>query len=76
MMNPYTKAVLSVLRLAAIALILLGPSLCASDLFLYLSNRPIAGPWRLALKGLPTLAGVILYWKSRGAAVRLTKDLD
>jgi hypothetical protein len=75
-MNPYTKAVLSVLRLAALGLIVLGPCLCAGDLFLYLRHRPTAGPWRLALKGLPTLGGVALYWKARCLAERWTKDME
>ena len=75
-MNTCTKVVLSVLRLAAVGLMVLGPCLCASDLFLYLSHRPTAGPWRLALKGLPTLAGVALYWKARGLAERWTKDME
>ncbi len=75
-MNACTKAVVSVLRLAALGLIVLGPCLCASDLFLCLSHRPTAGPWRLALKGLPTLAGLALYWKARGLAERWTKDME
>ena len=76
LMSPYAKVVLSVLRLAALGLILVGMCLYASDVFLYLRDRPMSAPWRLALKGLPVLAGVILLWKARGLAEWLTKDLE
>jgi len=76
-MNPYTKAVLSVLRLAAIGLILVGASLYAIDANLYfVRHLPISAPYVLALKGLPVLGGVILYWKARGLAEHWTKDFD
>jgi hypothetical protein len=75
-MSPYAKAALFVIRLAACGLIILSFGLCASDLYLCLSHRPFSGPAVLALKGAPALAGAALYWKSKGMAVHLTKDLD
>jgi hypothetical protein len=76
MTSPYTKAALFVLRLIAFGFVVTGFGLWAGDLFLLLRHRPTAGPAMLALKGLPVLAGMILFWKSQGLAERLTKDLD
>jgi hypothetical protein len=76
MISPYAKAVLFVLRLAACGLMVLGFGLCASDLYLYLSQRPFSKPVVIALKASPALAGALLYWKARGMAVHWTKDLD
>jgi hypothetical protein len=75
-MSPYAKAVLSVIRLIAFGCVILSVSLYASDLYLYLSQRPIAGPVRLTLKGLPILAGLALYWKGKEMAEYLTRDLE
>ena len=55
MISPYAKAVLFVIRLIACGLIILGFGLCASDLYLLLSHRPIAGPALLALKAAPVV---------------------
>lgn len=75
--NVYTKVALSIIRLAAFGFIIFSVSLCASDLFLYLSPRhvPLQPGW-LALKCLPLLLGAALWWKSRALAVHLTQDLD
>jgi len=75
-MSPYAKAALSVLRLIALACIILSLALYSTDYFLYLSHHPLSGPWRLALKGVPFLAGVVLYWRARPWALRLTRDLE
>ena len=75
-MNPYTKAVLFVLRMVAVGLIVVGALLYEGDAFLYMNHRPISSRWVLALKGLPILAGVVLSWKARGLAEHWTKDLD
>jgi len=75
-MSPYAKAVLSVLRLVAFGCIILSLAFYSSDYFLYLSHRPLPGPGRLALKGAPLLAGLVLYWKGRALAIRLTRDLE
>jgi hypothetical protein len=75
-MSPYAKAALSVLRLAAFGCIILSLALYSSDYFLYLSHRPLPGTGALALKGVPFLAGLMLYWKARPLAERLTRDLD
>ncbi|HEX4120009.1 MAG TPA: hypothetical protein VH619_05215 [Verrucomicrobiae bacterium] len=75
-MSPYAKAALSVLRLIAFGCIILSLALYSTDYFLFLSHRPLPGPWMLALKGVPFLAGLILYWKARPWALRLTRDLE
>jgi hypothetical protein len=76
MISPYAKAVLFVIRLIASGLIILGCGLCAGDLYLYLSHRPISRPVVLALKAVPVLAGAALFGKARAIAIHLTKDLD
>jgi hypothetical protein len=75
-MSPYAKAALSVLRLIAFGCIVLSLAFYSSDYFLYLSHRRVPGLGLLALKGAPLLAGLVLYWKGRALAVRLTRDLD
>ena len=75
-MNPYTKAVLSVIRLVAAGFILLSLCLCLPDLFLLLSHRPLPHPGLLVLKALPSVIGVVFYWKSNAIAKRFTQDLD
>ena len=75
--NVYTKVALSIIRLAAFGFIIFSVSLCAGDLFLYLSPRHVPlPPVLLSLKCLPLLFGLALLWKSRAVAVHLTKDLD
>lgn len=76
MLSPYAKAVLFVIRLIACGLIILGFGFCGSDLYLYLSHRPISRPAVLALKVAPVLAGAALLGKARAMAIHLTKDLD
>jgi hypothetical protein len=76
MLSPYAKAALFVIRLIACGLIILGFGLCSSDLYLYLSHRPISQPVLLALKASPALAGVVLFAKARAMAIQLTKNLD
>jgi hypothetical protein len=75
-MSPYAKAALSVLRLIAFGCIILSLAFYSSDYFLYLSHRPLPGRALLALKGAPFLAGLVLYWKGRPLAERLTRDLE
>ncbi len=76
MMSPYARAVRFVLRLTASGLIILGFGLCAGDLCLCLSHRPMSRPAVLALKASPVLAGAALYARSRALAIHLTKDLE
>lgn len=75
-MSPYAKAALSVLRLIAFGCIILSLALYSSDYFLFLAHHPLSGTGRLALKGVPFLAGVIIYWKARPWALHLTRDLE
>ena len=75
-MSPYAKAVLSALRLVALGCMLTSLLLYSNDIYLHLRHRRATASWVLALKGLPFLAGVALFWKSRAWAERLTEDLD
>ena len=75
-MSPYAKAALSALRLIAFGCIILSLALYSSDFFLFVAHRPLPGAGVLALKGAPFLAGVIIYWKARPWALRLTRDLE
>jgi hypothetical protein len=68
--------VLFAIRLVALGLIILSLCLYSTDLFLLLSHRPPRPAAVLALKGLPLVAGLIVYWKSYGMAQQFTKDLD
>jgi hypothetical protein len=76
MTNPYAKAAMLAIRLAACGLMLLSFMLYGPDLYLYVKQRPFSAPSVLALKAIPALAGVALYWKSRALAAYLTRDLD
>lgn len=76
-MSPYAKAVQSIIRMVAFGLVVLSACLYSSDVFLYMSRRgALSGTGALALKGLPFLAGVVLFWKSSAMAGRFTKDLE
>ena len=75
-MNAYTKAAQSVIRLIAFVCVATSFFLYTADLYLFVSHRALPSPGRLVLKAVPFLAGLILYWKSRAMALRLTKDLD
>ena len=87
-MNPYAKAIQSVLRLVAVALVVIAFFLYTNDIYWlvpHLTGRPVAGiaanpppprPVLLALKSVPFWIGLVLYCKSRALAERFTKDLD
>jgi hypothetical protein len=75
-MSPSAKAVLAALRLLALGGMLASLSLYANDIYLYLTHQSPGAPWVLGLKGLPFLAGAVLFYKSRALAVRFTKDLE
>jgi hypothetical protein len=74
--SPYARVVLSIIRLIAFGAIVFSVCLLSSDVFLYFSHRPTSGALFLVLKGLPFLAGIVLFWKSSDMADHLTKDLD
>jgi hypothetical protein len=74
--NTWTKVAQAVIRLIAFALVVVSCFLYADDLYLYLSHRPAPPSGRLAWKAIPFLIGLVLYWKSRALADRVTKDLD
>ena len=75
-MSTYTKAALSVIRLVAAGFIVMSLCLYSPDLFLWLSQKPPHHTGVLVLKAFPLMIGLVLYWKSRDIAERLTKDLD
>jgi hypothetical protein len=79
-MSPYAKAVRAAFRLLALGCMLASLGLYANDIgwhiILHWSDRPPSGRWVLGLKGLPFLAGAVLFWKSRALAEHFTKDLD
>lgn len=75
-MSPYAKAVLAALRLLALGCMLASLCLYANDIYLSFTPHPVPISWGLAWKGLPFLAGVILFAKSRALAERFTKDLQ
>jgi hypothetical protein len=74
--NAYTKVAQATIRLLAFALVIISLLLYVDDLRLLLSQMPLPRPGWLALKAIPFLTGLILFWKSRALAERLTKDLD
>lgn len=75
-MNPYLRAALFVIRLAAAGFVIFGITLLCSDLFLMLSHKPVSKPLTLALKALPILIGLVLFLKSYALAKHLTKDFE
>jgi hypothetical protein len=75
-LSPYTKIAQSVLRLLGVAFVMVSIFLYASDVYLILSGRRPSRPGVLALKGIPFLMGLVVFWKTRAWAERLTRDLD
>ena len=75
-MSPYTRAALFLVRLIAAAFIIFSLCLYSSDLFLWLRHHPPRGIGWLALKAVPLIIGLAIYWKSDDIAKQLTKDLD
>ena len=75
-MNPYFKAALFLIRLIAAGFAICGITLLCSDVFLFLSHKPISAPGVLALKLLPLLIGLALFLKSDSLARRLTRDFE
>ena len=75
-MSPYAKAALFLIRLVACGLIILGLLLCGADFYSPYLRRPVSRPIMLALKAVPALAGAVLYARSKGIAVYMTKDLE
>jgi hypothetical protein len=74
--SPYIKAALFLIRLIATAFLLCGLFLYYDDLYLWLSGKPPHPILVLALKAVPMLVGLAVFWKSRAIAERLTRDLD
>jgi hypothetical protein len=74
--NPYRKAALFVLRLIAAGFIILSLCWCLPELFLWTAHHPLKHPVLLALKTVPFVIGLLLYWKGGQIAEQLTKDLD
>src|SRR5580704_16635482 len=74
--TPYTRAALFLIRLIAAGFVICSLCLYSSDLFLWLSHHPPHRLGWLALKAVPLLIGLAIYWKSEDIAKQLTKDLD
>ena len=88
-MNLYTRVAQSTIRIFAFAVVVISVVLFASE-FSYLykfagqvgrdlpEERPPSPPHpgRLVLEAICFLIGVVLFWKSRALAERLTRDLD
>jgi hypothetical protein len=74
--SPYIKAALFLIRLIATGFVLCSLFLYYDDLYLLLSHKPPHRTAVLALKAVPMLAGLAVFWKSRAMAELLTKDLD
>ncbi len=76
-MNPYTKAVLSVLRLVAAGLILTSLVYLSSFVFFAVGRKASGeGFFPVMLKGVPMILGVILWMRSYAIARKLTEDFD
>jgi hypothetical protein len=79
-MTPSAKAVLAGIHILALGCILVSLTLYADEFgYLLVSHEaahPTSGVFVLALKGVPILAGGVLYWKGRSLAESLTKDLN
>ena len=75
-MSPYAKIVLSTIRVVAFGAVTVSVALWASDVYLFLSHRPGPTPLGLALKGLPALGGLVLFWKAKSLALSWTRDLE
>jgi len=74
--SPYAKAALFVIRLIATAFIICSLCFYSTDLYLWFSRHPPQNAAMLALKAVPMLIGLALFWKSHPIAKHLTKDLD
>ena len=75
-MNPYTKAALFIIRLAAFAFILFGALPLGADYFARRQGKPSAGTIWLFLEIFSVLLGFVLLFKSGAIARKLTEDFD
>ena len=83
--NAWTKVAQAVIRVVAFGLVVIGFLLCSGELYYLYSisgldpaQRELPRPhwgWTF-LKGLPIVAGMILFLTTRGLAERLTRELD
>jgi len=71
-----TKVAQAVIRLLAFGCVATSFILYSGDLLLYLAHKEPSGAGWLVLKSVPFLVGMLLYWKSRDWAARLTKEMD
>jgi hypothetical protein len=87
LLNAYTKVAQAVIRLVAFASVVISLLLFADDLYLQFNahgfdtdlhgtHYVVIHVHTLILKAIPLIIGLILFWKSRALAERLTKDLD
>ena len=76
-MNPYTKVVVFVIRLAAFGLVFTSLLYLASYTFFAVEKKSSGeGVFPLTLKSIPLVLGIVLWIKSYAIARKLTKDFD
>jgi hypothetical protein len=75
--NPYTRVVLFVIRLAAFGLVFTSLLYLASSAY-FTVGRQSSGEsvFQMILKGIPLLLGIVLWIKSYAIARKLTEDFD
>jgi len=75
--NPYTKVVLFVVRLAAFGLVFTSLLYLSSYVFFAVEKQSSGeGALSLTLKSTPFFLGIVLWIKSHAIARKLTKDFD
>lgn len=80
-MSPYAKCVLAgihfiALALIALSVVLYSPDLGAKFLLPPGGGHPVSSPLALVCKGIPAVAGLVLFWKGRRLAIYWTRNLD
>lgn len=75
-MNPYTKAVLFIIRLVAFGFILFGALPLGADYFARRQPKPTGSAFWLFLEIFSLLLGFVLLFKSSAIAKKLTEDFD
>ncbi len=74
--NAYTKVAQAVIRLIAFVCVVASFFLYGDDFYIFVSQQSLPGRGWLILLAIPFLIGLILFWKCRALAARLTKGLD
>ena len=75
-MNPYTKAALFLIRLVAFAFILFGGLELGAEYFAHRQNKTGSNAVWLFLEIFSLLIGLVLLFKSKSIARKLTEDFE